>query len=611
MATPAKALAPLAYRCSFPGCPNPVSIHISLIEAFQGIVRDEEGDRQGILYGEVADVGTTVERNLPLAGFSLGEMCVTLGETSTSVVGYYRIREGASLQLTAEEVAIAESVFVRPGSVVLLIERRGGFPAANFFFSQDGELLNVPLLEFPLDAAALMEREAQRVKRADERVVSDLADLPVTDSASTSDAPPAGGETEERDPRRSRFRRPLLVFSIVALAAVAAAGAFFAAQYIYRPHDTLPEASNAVKLAPGTPLRAERQGDDLKISWDLNSPAIARATSGLLDILDGSANRRVRLSVDQVRFGSVLYSPDSDQISVRLTTFENDRATDEQSVLVLLKRPAAAPAAAKDHPAARAPFEVSTQRAAPPPSSGPAGTNPVQVLVESRDLPPFEVQRVELPPPAPVSSVVPAPPTTGALPGGQSRPAIKQPPAPEKSGSAGGSPTAIGAANPNTAASAPHVDSAAPASGKPASGPSGTNGGDSPKPPVQATAHVDPPGRSGPSSAAPPATAANNPSKPAEEPFVAPVLIAQQGVHMPPELRDVFRQPVSVKVRVDVNENGRVTKAEGIPEKGTPTLLLTAATDAALWCRFQPARRGNKAVPSTVTILFRVDPDFR
>jgi TonB family protein len=80
-------------------------------------------------------------------------------------------------------------------------------------------------------------------------------------------------------------------------------------------------------------------------------------------------------------------------------------------------------------------------------------------------------------------------------------------------------------------------------------------------------------------------------------------------VHTPRELLPILTRSVAVSVRVDVNEAGRVTRAEAIPEKGVHALLLRAASDAARLCRFQPARRGQTPVASTVTIVFHIGPE--
>jgi hypothetical protein len=72
-------------------------------------------------------------------------------------------------------------------------------------------------------------------------------------------------------------------------------------------------------------------------------------------------------------------------------------------------------------------------------------------------------------------------------------------------------------------------------------------------------------------------------------------------------LPQIFK-PVAIRVRVDLNEAGRVTRAEAVPEKGIHTLLLQAAVDAAWKCTFQPARQGQKPVPSSLVVVFHLGP---
>ena len=105
-----------------------------------------------------------------------------------------------------------------------------------------------------------------------------------------------------------------------------------------------------------------------------------------------------------------------------------------------------------------------------------------------------------------------------------------------------------------------------------------------------------------------PAPAAAPAKEPAKEPakaasvFVPPVLISQPGVTTPAELRPFLTGPVTVKVDVTVNEEGRVTHAEPKPDKVVHVLLLKPVVDAAMKCRFQPARqRGTSVCPATLS----------
>jgi len=591
------------YRCSFPGCPVPVSIHISLIESLQRIVRNESGDRQGILYGQPSAAGAVVESSRAVAAFGLEGMRTAIAEAHDPVVGYYRIREGNSLELTLDEIDLALTLFARPGSVVLLIERRAGCPEANFFFLEHGAFLNIPLLEFPLDAAALTERESQRGSRTSEEAVVPAAVpafVPATPVLPPSSSSP-GSQPAAANGKPASARRPAIRLRTLAIVIFVAAASFSAALFIYRPENRIGDAGAAVGALPeaSASLRAERQGEDLKIVWDHNSPAVAAATSGVLDINDGGATRQIPMTADQVRFGSLLYSPRSEQVSVRLTTLQDNRNTEQESVLVLLRKPPQTQSG-NGPQSPHIPFEVKTERISSSISSTrvsstrafvpPPGKSEIKPPVALDDPPATQASQERVDPSAPLPLVSVSLPPALAAP--RSEPAKPAAPASRERADLP-APQPLGSVSPPPVAALTALPRSEPA-----------------KPGSQANpAHFDLPAP--PGSVSPPAVNAppSEPAKPREEGYVSPVLIAQEGVHTPRELRPVLTRPVAVSVRVDVNEAGRVTHAEAIAEKGIHALLLRAATDAALRCRFQPARRGQSPVSSNVTIVFHIDPE--
>jgi protein TonB len=597
-----------------------VSVHISLIETLQRIVHTESGNRQGLIHGQASAIGAVVESSQALPVFGMEEMLRAIAEAHDPVVGYYRIREGDSLELTPDEVNLAVTLFSRPGSVILLIERRAGAPEANFFFLEHGAYLNLPLLEFPLDVARLTEREAQRVRRVDQDAIVNAAPaLPPPGSASSS--PSAFADEEPAPSWRAATR--YWTFAAVILVAVAS---FFAALILFRPNDRSSSAGAAKSPPPAavrTSLRAERQGEDLKILWDLNSPEVAGATSGVLDIDDGGATRRIPMSADQVRFGSLLYTPVSEQVSVRLTTLKDNQSTKQESVLVLLKRPQQPQSSSKGQPITHIPFEVKTERVAPNRAFvPPSGKSEVKPSVKLEDPPAVQAnpQRVDLPAQLRMGSMPPPPAIAGprtepAKTANQTSPQRVDSLAPSPAGSV--SPPAIvqprsEPAKPVIQANQQRVD-LPPASSPGSVPPSSGTRSDATKPAVQTSSQrvesVAQPPLAPSSSPAAIGVPKSEPAQSAEEAYVAPVLIAQEGVHTPRELLPILTKPVAVSVRVDVNEAGRVTRAEAIPEKGIHALLLRAASDAARLCRFQPARRGQTPVASTVTIVFHIGPE--
>ena len=432
----------------------------------------------------------------------------------------------------------------------------------------------------------ITELAAQRVKRTYEAAVAPASPgLPPPGSSSSSPPPAANGEPGSAERPASR----LWTFAIVTSVALAS---FAAALYIYRPHNRIGNvpATRSARLEAGKSLWAERQGEDLKIMWDLDSPEVAAATSGVLAIDDGGATQQIPLTADQVRFGSLLYSPMSDRVSVRLTALKDNQSIKQGSVLVLLREPPQ-PRSSKGQQIPHIPFEVKAERVVSTRGSvPPAGNREIRPPVEPKDhlIVQRRPARVEPPAPLPLASV-PPPPASAAPRSEPAKPTIQA-----------SSARVDLPASPPLASVLPPPASAAPRS-EPA------------KPALQTSSErVDLSAPLPRVSGSPPPTVAapqSEPAKPQEESFVAPVLIAQEGVQTPRELLPILTRRVDVSVRVDVNEAGRVTRAEAIAEKGIHALLLRAATDAARRCRFQPARRGQSPVSSSVTIVFHIGPE--
>jgi hypothetical protein len=88
---------------------------------------------------------------------------------------------------------------------------------------------------------------------------------------------------------------------------------------------------------PGLGLQVERYGSSLRISWNRSCQVMLWANAGLLSIRDGAdlAQRSWTLNVDQLRTGSVMYSPASDNVQFRLAVFGHDGRSVTEWVLAL------------------------------------------------------------------------------------------------------------------------------------------------------------------------------------------------------------------------------------------------------------------------------------
>lgn len=303
------------YTCTFPGCPCPVTVSASVIENLQRL-RENGGEGQGVLYGRARADGTAVVRCDPVPKFEAEAMRAA---TSDGAVGYYRIRIAEELQLRSDELTIAEELFSREGFVVLLASCGPAEGEANFFFRESGALVNFPLLSFPLDVSKL-HLQVHRIP------APDIATDPLPLTALTSD------RAVEHRPGK-RIVAPVLVCCLAA--ASATIGAMVYAKYRKPAPASTPLYPTVARPSSRLPLRAERLGSDLKLVWNADSLGTANIASGIIEIEDGKATRRIALDTAQVRFGTVLYSPVSDQVSIHLTVVKHDGTAAQASVLVI------------------------------------------------------------------------------------------------------------------------------------------------------------------------------------------------------------------------------------------------------------------------------------
>jgi hypothetical protein len=282
----------------------------------------------------------------------------------------------------------------------------------------------------------------------------------------------------------------------------------------------------------------------VQLTWNRESPAIAAATSGVLAIEDGNTRRQIPLNASQVHSGSVLYSPASGQVVMQLAV-TTPSGNISESVMVVLST-AAAPKT----------IPVSPQSAPPPldpaaPAPAPKASKPfagIPVVISS-------------------SPEEPAPSLT--------------------------EPPSVNMASAQASSAIPAVVS------------SQLQGPPPMQPPIQ------PPVQPPPAQAPQASTAAANPDPPrlpaVTHSYIPARPITKADPQFPVELKTHVTKPHLVEVKVNIDQHGKVTRAEAIPQKGISEFFVAATVAAARLWRFEPARRDNQPVPSEMTLQFILD----
>jgi hypothetical protein len=308
--------------------------------------------------------------------------------------------------------------------------------------------------------------------------------------------------------------------------------------YIWRaisnPHSNSPSgkgtfSSDAQSAArPSMSLRAIRRNADLELTWNRDSPLIAAATSGTLWIQEGASTRQVSFDAAELRNGSLLYSPRTDQILMRLTvnTLTDTVTESVRVILPAVGEPQAFPIAQLKNP------------------SGPVAISPAP---NPRDSP-IKPSKTFTAPSLAKSTSSPA------------APILQDPPAL------------------NVGPSAPAVVPSA----------------------ALQIALDRLPGAPPP----PPARPAQPPPSAAVTAYEPPVAIVKTQPSFPPELRNLIGKRMVVEVKVTIDKNGKVFKAEAIPQATISKYWLNSAVDAALTWKFKPARSNYEPVWSEAIVQF-------
>ena len=121
-------------------------------------------------------------------------------------------------------------------------------------------------------------------------------------------------------------------YTLVAVLMIALATLGYAVYLKWKTSRASASVSNVGALA----LRAERREGALRVSWNWDTPVVNHAKDGTLSIRDGDLQpRELHLELDQLRMGSVVYSPTNKSVLFRLEVTGRDKTKTHETILAL------------------------------------------------------------------------------------------------------------------------------------------------------------------------------------------------------------------------------------------------------------------------------------
>ena len=363
------------YTWTFPGAPVSIHLHFGVVETLGRKVRlafesgaSHGAEIGGLLLGKGDPYGRLVEirdfeplvcegrsdGRFVLSGFERRQLETKLAarrsmnDGELSVVGYYRSHIGQGLSLNEQDLSLAQACFYEPANVFLLIKPSSdGTVSAGFFFRDNGQIHSgSTFLEFPFDADQLATTEP-----ADELSPADFAATTEISEQSISGELPASRIAQQRVHKLRELAGTLLLwvprqtltlvrqartlcrrrsFSTLILSVATAALMIALAALTYSAY------RRSAAGSPALGLRVERRANELLVSWSRDTPLVHNAREAVLSIRDGDVQRQnLYLDLEQLRNGSVLYSPASASVQFRLDVTAKDNGKTSETILAL------------------------------------------------------------------------------------------------------------------------------------------------------------------------------------------------------------------------------------------------------------------------------------
>jgi hypothetical protein len=288
-----------------------------------------------------------------IAGFQ------SIPEGQHSVIGFYRSHIGDGLDLTEEDLGLVREFFPNTSPVVLLMQRSAnGSSSAKLFLGDQGE---VRQFQSPEHSSALprwlelwhslsADGAAPPTAAVDTATLADRTEpapisKPANPAPDYTPTPIRGTAPEKFVPLERRSNRGPVFLLAALILAILAGYLMLRDSALLRPGIASPRAAahdlqSGGSHSAGLALRAERNGDDLRLDWDRTAPVLVAATGGMLTIREGKGReKQVMVDGNLLRRGAMVYGPVHGDVFLRLVIFGQEGAKTGESTSTYRPQP--------------------------------------------------------------------------------------------------------------------------------------------------------------------------------------------------------------------------------------------------------------------------------
>jgi len=247
---------------------------------------------------------------------------------SAYAVGYFRSHTRDGFSLEPEDCELLDQFFPAANDVALLIKPYATKASVGgFFVREHGVFPATTPLEFPFRRRELLgEEPPPRRPRAEGRLEARMEGLPRSggflQQPLSASEPSLSDRAAQPHPRSGWVWFPLTFLFLLLGVALG-----------YQLDQTLGARATAHGAQDfSLSLSAKRTGDNLRITWSRESPAVRSARKGLLEIDDGGFTKPVDLDVAQLQNGSLIYYTTSNTVRFRLTVYPQGRVSEVETL---------------------------------------------------------------------------------------------------------------------------------------------------------------------------------------------------------------------------------------------------------------------------------------
>lgn len=230
-------------------------------------------------------------------------------EKRISILGFYRNCPYGQASLNNDDLEISSAHSTDPERIFLLIEAQiAKASRATLYMVRDGAVA------WKWHSVSFNRKHLAEKKLAFQSPISGLQGS----SPQLQKVLVPGKQDSGRGPEK-RFKalyKVGLALGITAILMTVAAGILPSkSKQLFR---ALSGIFNAADESPTLALKLQRIGNDWQLSWDPAAPFLLKAAAGHLLITDGFIHKSVDLDISDLRNGSVMYTPITDDVALRL-----------------------------------------------------------------------------------------------------------------------------------------------------------------------------------------------------------------------------------------------------------------------------------------------------